>query len=189
VFDLQGPVRIEQFQGLDQLLRQCLALNPEERLQRMQKVYLELKLLRVGARKPEASNAAQRTETVLRQEISRVEQNLAGRVDACDRSLDEIRRAQEMLRASLASVELGVSAVRDHAARLEAGLEENARTAGRVEEALSGQIANIEQQLQVHADSMEAVRTAMSQTDDLVERVVEAFDSLQASVLESSDAR
>ena len=36
---------------------------------------------------------------------------------------------------------------------------------------------------------MESLRTAMSQTDDLVERVVEALESLQSTILEHSEER
>lgn len=44
-------------------------------------------------------------------------------------------------------------------------------------------IRQIEHQLDQHAATLASSRTAVAQTDDLVERVVEALESLQASVL------
>jgi predicted nucleic acid-binding Zn-ribbon protein len=203
VYDEQGPVRADQIGGLDRLMEQCLATSPEVRLQRMQKVFLELKLLKVSSRRPEATLAMRRekTEMALRGEIGRVERSLGARVDACDRTLVEVQRTsvevrdklqvalevQESLRAAMAAVDDSVAAVRDLTARLQTGMEENARTIGCVEEALSGQIGGIEEQLQAHAHSLEAMHTTMAQTDDLLERVVEAFDSLQAYVMDHSD--
>jgi hypothetical protein len=205
VYDEQGPVKAESIGGLDRLVEQCLAPLPESRLQRMQKVYLELKLLRVSARRPEASLAVRRekAESALRNEIGRVERSLVARVDACDRTLVEVQRtsvemkdklqtaldAQQTLRDGMAAVDASVQSVRDLTARLQTGMEENARTIGCVEEALSGQLTAIEEQLHTQAHSIEAMHTTMSQTDDLLERVVEAFDTLQAYVMEHSDEK
>ena len=47
---------------------------------------------------------------------------------------------------------------------------------------------DIEQSLKVQSAAIESSRTAMSQTDDLVERVVETLESLQASVLDQDGA-
>jgi len=224
VYGEQGPIRADQVAGLERLIEQCLAKEPANRLQRMQKVYLELKLLKVSARRPEEpsfAKAREKSEAALRDEIGRVERaagsrvesverviglridSFAGRVDAVDHKLAEMDRAgqetreqvqaalgaQEELRKAVAAVEQSVAAVRELTARLESGLEENARTIGCVEEALSGQIAAIEEQLQSQAHSLAAMHTTMSQTDDLLERVVEAFDSLQAYVMEHSEEK
>jgi len=45
-------------------------------------------------------------------------------------------------------------------------------------------IRQIEHQLDQHAATLASSRTAVAQTDDLVERVVEALESLQSSVLQ-----
>lgn len=222
VYGEHGPVRADQIAGLERLMEHCLAKAPENRLQRMQKVYLELKLLRVSARRPEEpsfAKAREKTEAVLRNEIGRVERGVGIRVEAVERSLaarvdafasrvesfdgklGEVQRigmetreqvrsaldAQESLRRAVAAVEQSVASVRDLTGRLESGIEENARTTGCVEEALSGQLTAIEEQLHSQSHSLEAMHTTMSQTDDLLERVVEAFDSLQAYVMEHSD--
>jgi serine/threonine protein kinase len=205
VYDEQGPVRADQIAGLERLVQQCLAQPPDSRLQRMQKVFLELKLLRVSARRPQAALALHRekAESAIRAEISRVERSLAARVDASDRTLVEVQRtsnelrdklqgaldAQQALKSSVAAVEAGVVSVRDLTTRLQTGMEENSRTMGCVEDAFSGQFNTIEEQLRTHTQSLDTMRTTMSQTDDLLERVVEAFDTLQASILEQTDMK
>src|SRR5437868_365714 len=50
--------------AVDRLLGPCLAKNPEQRIARMQKVLMELKMLSVAARRAEASAAPVRRETV-----------------------------------------------------------------------------------------------------------------------------
>ena len=49
-------------------------------------------------------------------------------------------------------------------------------------------VPDIEESIKVQATILESARTAMSQTDDLVERVVEALESLQSAVLDSNEA-
>ena len=48
-------------------------------------------------------------------------------------------------------------------------------------------VQNIENTTKQQAGSIDSLRTAMSQTDDLVERVVEALESLQSTILEQSE--
>jgi chromosome segregation ATPase len=50
-------------------------------------------------------------------------------------------------------------------------------------------VQNLETTVKQQSASMESLRTAMSQTDDLVERVVEALESLQSTILEHSEER
>ncbi|MGP8247259.1 MAG: protein kinase [Bryobacteraceae bacterium] len=50
-------------------------------------------------------------------------------------------------------------------------------------------VQNLEGTVKQQAASMESLRTAMSQTDDLVERVVEALESLQSTILEHNEER
>jgi hypothetical protein len=46
-----------------------------------------------------------------------------------------------------------------------------------------------EQTLKGQAAAIDSARTAMAQTDDLVERVVEALELLQTTVIEQAEAR
>jgi hypothetical protein len=68
--------------------------------------------------------------------------------------------------------------------RLEQGLEAARERTTTLHESVSEDFLAFEQSLKSQAVAIESVRTAMSQTDDLVERVVEALESLQSVVLE-----
>jgi cystathionine beta-lyase/cystathionine gamma-synthase len=48
------------------------------------------------------------------------------------------------------------------------------------------EFTSFQHSLESNAASIEAARTAVAQTDDLVERVVEALESVQSAVLDSS---
>ena len=48
-------------------------------------------------------------------------------------------------------------------------------------------LVDIEQSLKGQGASIESARTAMSQTDDLVERVVEALESLQTAMQDADE--
>ena len=50
-------------------------------------------------------------------------------------------------------------------------------------------VQNLETSIKQQAASMDSLRTAVSQTDDLVERVVEALESLQSTILEHNEER
>ena len=50
-------------------------------------------------------------------------------------------------------------------------------------------VQNLETSIKQQAASVDSLRTAMSQTDDLVERVVEALESLQSTILEHNGER
>jgi len=50
-------------------------------------------------------------------------------------------------------------------------------------------VQSLEGTIKQQAGSIESLRTAMSQTDDLVERVVEALESLQSTILEHNEER
>ena len=203
--DGQGMVPSDRFPGLERVVLQCLEKNPEQRWPRMQSVYMELRLLNIAARRSDPDLAARRNrvETALREEVARIERTLTARVAVCDQSVAELQQAatgirdelktavssQESVRAQLKGVEESVAALRDSAARLEAGLAESSRTTACVEEALSAQFTALEEQFGRQAHTLEALHTSVAQTDDLLERVVESFDSLQSFVLEHIDGR
>jgi hypothetical protein len=50
-------------------------------------------------------------------------------------------------------------------------------------------VRNFERALKAQSAAIESARTAMGQTDDLVERVVEALDSLQSMFMTSPEER
>jgi hypothetical protein len=70
--------------------------------------------------------------------------------------------------------------------QIERTVEAMRRHASGLEYRVAADLVDIEQSLKVQSAAIESSRTAMSQTDDLVERVVEVLESLQTSVLEQA---
>jgi len=224
--------------AVDRLIANCLARDPAARLQRMQKVLLELKLLSGAVRRNEAASASRReqSEAALRSEMQQMEARLTDRLRAHDQAFAEFQRAagealnsfrndlaavngqiaatQERVAAAERSVESAGQRIMAHVEHSVAGMEEHF---GRVEQAAAGsgeRVGRLEQDveavrqhsaalrenmaedlrtfdktIQAQAASIESARTALAQTDDLVERVVEALESLQLAVLDQSEER
>ncbi len=268
--------------AVDKLVGSCLTKDPGARVQRIQKVMMELKLLSVAVRRAEATPGKRdaQLETAIRTELqqvaSRLESKFEARLAAYEQSLNEVHRstgaaieaqgqslnevrrtastaleaqeqnlsevrrtansaiqvqeqslnevrrtageAIEALRARIESaaaelaaaqnravqVEQTVQGVSDRlAARLEEGLSTAARQTGDLEqtieatrqrtaafqESVAAEMRALEQTVKAQGAIIESARTAMAQTDDLVERVVEALESLQSTVLEQSEER
>ena len=72
---------------------------------------------------------------------------------------------------------------------LETAMDQVRRQVTDLHDLVAEDFQNFEKTLQTQAASIESARTAMAQTDDLVERVVEALESLQSTVLENSEER
>ena len=219
----------------DRLLAGCLAKDPLARLQRMQKVLLELKLLTVAARRAEAPARGDQFEAVVQGHLQKVEAGVAARFAAHDEIMSAIERnatdAAASLREEIAALGAQVGAALERAgsteaieaageritARVDDSLASVSQRMGGLEQSVAGAIDRLlhleeslaslrqdsamlqknvaadlqdfEQKLKSQASAIESVRTAMSQTDDLVERVVEALELLQSSVIERSEER
>ncbi len=103
-------------------------------------------------------------ESALRAEMQQVE----ARVAAVERCLEDIG-------ARMAAVERGVQAL--------------AQRANTLQDGVAADLHEFDQTLQAHAGIVESARDALAQTDDMVERVVEALESLQTSVFDPSAGR
>lgn len=150
--------------AVDRLIRNCLAKDPGTRWHRMHKVLMALKLQAVSARRPEAPAAARREaaeDAALGARMEELEGRLAARLQACD---------ERILR-----LEQGLDAARQHIATLH--------------DSVAQDFAEFEQGLKSQSAAIQSARTAMAQTDDLVERVVEALESLQSAVREPREER
>ena len=77
----------------------------------------------------------------------------------------------------------------DRMERMERAVDSIRRDAAALRESVSEDLAMFDKSLKSQTTAVESARTAMAQTDDLVERVVEALESLQSVVLENSDDR
>ena len=70
---------------------------------------------------------------------------------------------------------------------MEKAVEELRGHTSQFEHNFAADLVDLEQSLKTQSTAIESARTAMSQTDDLVERVVEALESLQMSVMEQGE--
>ena len=89
----------------------------------------------------------------------------------------------------VANTELLLQAATERLARTEITTESVRKQAADFAEGAALQLHALEQTVRSQADALESARTALAQTDDLVERVVEALDSLQSIVLERAEDR
>ena len=87
----------------------------------------------------------------------------------------------------LGRVDHGFEAVNERIAHLERNVEEIRSHQDVFEHSVAADLVDIEQSIKLQASGIESARTAMSQTDDLVERVVEALESLQSTVIDQGD--
>jgi eukaryotic-like serine/threonine-protein kinase len=83
-----------------------------------------------------------------------------------------------------ARIDHGFEVLNARVATLERSIDEIRRKAYQFDHNVAADLVDIEHGLKLQATAIESARTAMSQTDDLVERVVEVLESLQASVLD-----
>jgi hypothetical protein len=89
----------------------------------------------------------------------------------------------------IGGLEQSVAGVIDRLLHLEGSLESLRQDSAMLQKNVAADLQDSEQKLKSQASAIESVRTAMSQTDDLVERVVEALELLQSSVIERSEER
>jgi chromosome segregation ATPase len=99
---------------------------------------------------------------------------------------DEVKRLVASLEARIAA---GETAGETRFAQIEARLEEHsvklaeipstAQIVGAMEQLLSRTMASLDERLMAQAHSIDLLKTTVSQTDSLLERVLESIDSLQ----------
>lgn len=209
--------------AVDRLVAGCVAKNPADRWQRMQKIIMELKLLTVAARRAEAPQPGRAlAEAGLRSEMQQLEARIAARMEKHESSLAQMQSAASeavnALRGQLTSVTAQIAAAEQRLAqppadvkgmgdqimaRVEQALESVGQRLGGIEqttdelrrqsatlqENVAADLHDFEQNLKTQTAAVEAARTAIAQTDDLVERVVEALELLQSSVLDQQEDR
>jgi hypothetical protein len=150
----------------------------------------------------------------LRAEMQQLEGRVAARLQACETTVAEIHQAATELRSQLGAVDAQFAATRaqqvsayeglleaaeariaarvgrdseaadERVGRLEQALDAAHKSTTALHESVSEDFLAFEQGLKSQAAAIESARTAMAQTDDLVERVVEALELLQSAVLE-----
>jgi serine/threonine protein kinase len=91
-----------------------------------------------------------------------------------------MEKALEMLHDKIARIDLVLGTAVERVQKLEENLDAFDTDAAALRDSVTRDIRNFERALKQQSTAIESARTAMGQTDDLVERVVEALDSLQA---------
>jgi serine/threonine protein kinase len=142
--------------AVDRLVRPCLMINPDARTPRMQKAMLELKLLKMAAHRAAAAEAKK----------------------------SQAERYEAFTERILAIVEQNFERLADRISAIEAAVESIKSVAHHFESSVAADLVDLEEGFKAQTAALDAAKTAMSQTDDLVERVVEALESLQSAVLD-----
>jgi chromosome segregation ATPase len=100
-----------------------------------------------------------------------------------------IEQAIDELADRIARLDLVVGSAVERLQKLEENLDAFDTDAAALRDSVTRDIRNFERALKAQGTAIESARTAMGQTDDLVERVVEALDSLQSMFVTTSDER
>jgi hypothetical protein len=91
-----------------------------------------------------------------------------------------VERALDLLGDRVARLDLVVGTAVERLQKLEANLDAFDTDAAELRDSVTRDVRNFERMLKAQHTAIESTRTAMGQTDDLVERVVEALDSMQS---------
>jgi hypothetical protein len=121
----------------------------------------------------------------LRSQVAALSSEFAGNYQYRGQRTSGVDNAAEA--AIQARVDHGFEALDTRMVQLERVADEIQRHVSGFEHRVAADLVDIERSLKVQSTAIESSRTAMSQTDDLVERVVEALESLQTTVLEQDE--
>ena len=181
-------------EGLDQVVKQCLAKDPAARWQRMQQVQMELKLLAIAERQSDTSVVARHPglEAAVRAELQRQAGELAGLERAVTARTSELAQAVttalDDVQVQFAEVEKCLEASQqraDHFAQSAVhAAESTEREIAALQVGLAGQVHGIEHAAKGHAHAIESIKASMARNEDYVERVVEALEVLQSMILD-----
>ena len=122
------------------------------------------------------------TEHALRTEIATLEARLAASGEAAHATSAKLGETEQALRAEVAALEARLAARADVHEKRGTELEKQAAEH-------DSRLASAGQTLRTHGSSIESLESAIAQTDDLVERVVEALDSLERSFAEQHEIK
>jgi hypothetical protein len=190
---------------LDRLLANCLNKNPSGRWQKMQHVIVELRLLLASTRRRDTVNKpAKDWSAVLRAEMQQLESAVTERFGRQEKSmfaafsavreeaganLQSACEVLQQLRQECSQLTAQVSAAEERACRAEQIFDDAYREIMQSHGALSTELGRLSGTVAAQAQGVESVRSSLSKTDDLVERVVEALDALQSMVLEHAETQ
>ncbi len=176
---------------VDAIAGACLAKDPAERCPTIQKILTELRLLTLTLpappRRAEADFAALRTEM----------QQVEARVTVVEEQLAAAKDLQESMASAPTPDTAGLEGLISARIAQElqavgeriAGVERTSERFLDFERNVAADFQDFESGLKRHEAAIQSARTALSQSDDVVERVVEALESIQSAMLDHGDAR
>ena len=151
-------------EDLAKLVMRCLEKRREDRWQRINSILIELKLAQAGARQAQAASEWRDRVVSLRSQIAAHQA--------------ERTAVDEGLRQSIE--------------RLEESMQSQSAEIGRIQEtlvAVQESIAALQKGGQLHAKAIEGLESAASQTDEVVEHVVEAFGRMHQALVERGESK
>jgi hypothetical protein len=104
-----------------------------------------------------------------------------------DHAASRLEKVVDALADRLARLDLVLSSAVERLQKLEENLEAFDTDAAALRDSVTRDVRNFERALKAQSTAIESARTAMGQTDDLVERVVEALDALQSMFVNTGD--
>jgi chromosome segregation ATPase len=111
---------------------------------------------------------------------------LGGDAGVSEAALARIEGTVQALSARVEAIEKGIGAIQDRVVRSEQEADAAKQQVGVLHSSIAEDFVAFEQSLRKQDKAVDSARTAMAQTDDLVERLVEALEALQSTVLERS---
>ena len=141
----------------------------------------------VGSLKAQVAALTGELATVRQQAVERAaaEAEKAAKRDSEHAAAEAEKAATQA--ALVSKVDRGLEALDARVAQMERTVEELRGHTSSFERNMAADLVDLEQNLRVQSAAIESARTAMSQTDDLVERVVEALESLQMAVMDQGE--
>jgi len=153
------------------LLNRCLQKRREERWQRIGSVLIELRLATAVTRQVQSALEWKERVASIRSQIAMQDGRLTAH-QATQESLDsELRRSIQRLEEKSQSQEEKIALIHDTLT------------------AIHESIAALRKGEQIHGKAIEGLEAAASQTDEVVEHVVEAFGMMHKSMVERSEAK
>jgi chromosome segregation ATPase len=128
------------------------------------------------------------SEANLAERLQLQEEKVANIQQANGEALGTLKSADETTEAQLLELNRGMEAAGARLSRFERNLEELEQKDSVFERSIAADLVDIEAALKAQSAGLESARTGLSQTDDLVERVVEALESLQTAILDQAEA-
>jgi hypothetical protein len=184
--------------AVERLIAGCLSKDPSGRLPSMQKVLLELKLASLSTRHAGVSTARQRDLEALDAGIRESEDRHDARMREHEKSVAEKQQAAadalSALGAEFAALDTRLTGaqqiVEDNAGRLNA-LETSVNFAtsrlATLETRLAADLHTLEKQVTAQIAIIQSLQGSIGQTDNLVGRVVEAFEAKMAAFNQSAE--